>query len=126
MSNSTTSSTNSTTNSTTALTGRIYRVISVSNPGVVYIGSTFDTLPSRMAKHRYACKAASQGRFHWVSVADVLQYGDAKIELVETYKCASKAELELREREIIHSTVCVNVYHNPNRKRGVVRPATQN
>ena len=101
-----------------ALTGRIYRVISPSN-GSVYIGSTFDTLPSRMAKHRYACKAAAQGRFHWLSVSDVLRHGDAKIELVETYKCRSKTELELREREIIHATAsCVNVYHNPHRRRG--------
>jgi hypothetical protein len=76
----------------------------------VYIGSTIDTLPNRLNKHKadYRCGRGVR------SIEMFEEYGidNVYIELIELYPCSCKAELERREgqlqREYIGKGLAVN------------------
>jgi adenylate kinase family enzyme len=84
---------------------KIYQIIPTCEheEGDVYIGSTTRLLCERIANHRKPNNTTK---------ADILfkKYGkeNCKIELVETYPCNSREELNKREGEIIRSRMCVN------------------
>ena len=82
--------------------GKIYRLVS---GGLVYYGSTIETLSNRLSKHKYKWKNTNNGttsRLLYENNSDVL------IELVEEYPCENKKELEKRERWWIENNECVN------------------
>ena len=81
--------------------GKIYKIISPSNPDLVYYGSTIQKLCVRMSSHRCGIKNTCSSK-------NILQYDDAKIILVETYPCKSKEELISKEAEYIRNNNCVN------------------
>jgi len=84
--------------------GKIYKIVS-SKTDKVYIGSTVHKLPSRMSSHRRTYKQYQAGGITYhVSSSDIFPFGDAEIIMVESYPCASKYELETRERYWIERT----------------------
>lgn len=105
---------------------RIYAIRSPNHPGF-YIGSTAAPLSRRMAQHRYTHKKNDNPTLTSNIIMDA---GDAYIELIECYPCASKQELEKREGELIRATEgCINAkiagrtgaeYYADNRERLLV------
>lgn len=88
--------------------GKIYRIV-CDTTGLVYYGSTCDTLGRRLAKHRYQYKVFLENNkdHHTTSIA-VLENDNYKIVLVEHVSCGSKEELLMRERFYIENNICVN------------------
>ena len=68
---------------------KIYKVVSMNNPELVYYGHTCDTLSRRFSKHKCPSnKSISK---------EIIDLGDAVILLVETYPCISDNEARARE-----------------------------
>ena len=65
----------------------------------IYIGSTTQTLSRRLSMHKSGKPCSS---------SQILQYPDCYIELLESYACANKNELNRREGELIRTMDCVN------------------
>jgi hypothetical protein len=85
--------------------GKIYRLVC---NGLVYYGSTKQSLKDRIRAHRAHYNQHLNGKGHYYASFEILKLGDCKIELVEDYPCSSKKELELREKYYITSFECVN------------------
>lgn len=85
--------------------GKIYKITSEQTDRI-YIGSTCNILSARMSQHRYD---NNNGRGNATS-REILQYPDAKIELIEAWPCENKQQLLHRER--FHAeqnqNICVN------------------
>lgn len=88
--------------------GKIYSLRSRSRPDLEYIGSTVQRLSQRLYGHRCDYKRYQAGNYHYTSSYQILELGDAYIELVEYYPCETKAELDRREGEVQRATDCVN------------------
>ena len=86
--------------------GKIYKIWSLQTDKI-YIGSTTDTLSRRLAGHKQDfkrdCSCYSK---------DILKYGDAKIELIETFPCNIKEELYAREGHHIRLNKDFIINHN--------------
>jgi hypothetical protein len=77
--------------------GKIYTIRSYQTDKY-YIGSTATTLPKRLYKHRRDKRHYDKtGSGANITSFKILEYDDAYIELLETFPCNSKAELEARE-----------------------------
>ncbi len=88
--------------------GKVYAIRSHKN-NLVYIGSTIQSLPKRMYEHRNRFNRWKAGKRHYTSSFDLLEHGDAYIELIEHYPCADRSELRRRHGEIVRGTPhCVN------------------
>jgi hypothetical protein len=83
--------------------GKIYSIRSHMTE-MIYIGSTCNTLSRRMANHKDTMKRWKSGVGAKTTSYDILEYGDAYIELIEEYPCNSKILLEKREGEIMRAT----------------------
>lgn len=89
--------------------GKIYRVV-CNKTGLVYIGSTYDTLTQRLCSHRSDYRKWSVDKTkNTCSSIKVLENEDYDIILIENYPCNSKDELHSRERYYIEQMECVNV-----------------
>ena len=89
---------------------KIYKIVDISYTGK-YIGSTYDTLSSRMTKHRCDYRRFKKGEYHYVSVFDLFdKYGleNCKIELIEHYPCENIDEQRKREGYHIQNEDCIN------------------
>lgn len=74
--------------------GRIYRIVSPSLPDKVYIGScSHKWLSQRWANH--LCDYRHNRNY--TSAWELLDMGDAKLELIENFPCNTKDELRDRE-----------------------------
>lgn len=83
--------------------GKIYKIV-CNITGEVYIGSTTDTLSSRLSKHKYDInnkKTPSMSKH-------ILNRGDYKIELIKDYPCNNRRELEEEEQKNINKSNCIN------------------
>ncbi len=82
--------------------GKIYKIVS-PNHTKVYIGSTVKTLDDRFSNHKSRHNCCS---------TEIIDVGDARIELIEFFPCFDKAELEDREGEVqlMDWDGCVNRY----------------
>ena len=80
--------------------GKIYSIRSRSRDDLVYVGSTCCGLSVRFGQHKLVGNKASSKQ--------IVELGDAYIELIENYACGSKEELNRREGQLIRSMVCVN------------------
>ena len=92
------------------LNTQIYKIVDNSYTEQ-YIGSTYDTLSSRMTKHRCDYRRYKKGEYHYVSVFDLFDkydVGNCKIELVEHYPCETKEEQRTREGYHIRKENCIN------------------
>ena len=81
----------------------IYKITS-PNTDKIYIGCTTKTLIERLNMHKY-----NKDR-HNTTSKEILDAGDATIELIEKLECNDKKELYQKEREYISSNkdICVN------------------
>ena len=76
-----------------------------------YIGSTIESLSTRLAHHRYKYNRFKNGLYHYVSIYDLFdEFGidNCLIELLENYSCNSKDELRSREGYHIRQNECIN------------------
>lgn len=87
--------------------GKIYCIRSFQTD-MVYVGSTIQSLSMRMAGHRRCYKKYLNGKYNYVSSFEILQYGDAYIELIKLYPCSSNSELVREEGQFIRVMNCVN------------------
>ena len=85
--------------------GKIYKIESLIGNCTYYGSTTKKYLCDRLSGHVYAYKKNEN-----ITSSKVLQYPDAKIELVELYPCNSKDELNKREGYYIKNNDCVNKY----------------
>jgi len=84
----------------------IYRLYSITNPELIYIGSTTKPLPVRLAGHvldHYQVKCGNTSKK--VSSFDVIETGHYGIELLE--ECSIKERFKV-EQKWIDSSKCVN------------------
>jgi len=95
--------------------GKIYSIRSVSRPDLVYVGSTVQPLSKRFGRHKTPANHTTSKQ--------VIDIGDAYIELIEMYPCDNIEQLRQREGEIMRSMDCVNKNairfdcpHKPGRK----------
>jgi len=82
--------------------GKIYKIVS-NYTDDIYIGSTIQTLSKRMGGHRSRLKKYLTNKHTHTMACDICKFQDAKIYLIEEYKCESKIELEKRERYFIET-----------------------
>lgn len=88
--------------------GKIYAIRS-HQTNDIYIGSTCQSLCYRMSGHRVAYKRFLNGNTTCIiSSFQILQHGDAYIELFEVFPCESRQELHKKEGQIIRQLECVN------------------
>ena len=82
--------------------GKIYKIVCYAK-GLVYYGSTIQTLKRRLSKHKsnYKCGENCSSKL-------VLENNDFEIILIENYQCDSKQELLDREGFYIRNNVCIN------------------
>ena len=75
-----------------------------------YIGSTTQKLCKRFGDHKIKYKLYLDAKHHFVTSFNLLELGDAYIELLEEMNCDNKTQLEKREGELIreHKNDCVN------------------
>jgi hypothetical protein len=86
---------------------KIYKIWSISTDEI-YIGSTTQTLSKRIGGHRTKYKSYQNGKYRYITSFKILEYGDAKIELIEKFECKCKDELTAREGYYIRKMECVN------------------
>ena len=79
---------------------KIYKIVSMNNPEMVYYGHTCQTLSQRFASH----KTPSNGSTSKI----VIEKGDAIILLVEEYPCETEMEAITREAFYVLNFPCVN------------------
>lgn len=82
---------------------KIYKLYSISNPDLIYYGSTTQRLCQRLAEHVRNYKIGKNG-----SSKSILETGDYQIKLVEHYPCNNNEELIKKEGEYIKNNNCVN------------------
>lgn len=83
---------------------KIYKILSPSNPELVYYGSTILDLDIRLNNHTAQYKSKKSGS----SINKIVCYDDAIIQLVENYPCNNRKELLNREGYYIQNNTCVN------------------
>ena len=83
--------------------GKIYQIV-CNITGEVYIGSTCCSLEERLRLHR---SKRTNERPREVS-KQIIDRGDYYIELLETYPCENRHELELKETEYQKNINCIN------------------
>ena len=89
---------------------KIYKIVD-NGYTKCYIGSTYNALCKRMYKHREAYKRYLDGKCQRTTSYELFdEFGvdNCKIELVESYPCCSRDELNAREGYWIRQTECVN------------------
>jgi hypothetical protein len=87
--------------------GKIYLVKSDKCKDI-YVGSTTQELGTRMIVHKSMYKRWKNNESAYYTCFDIMDHGDAYIELYEEFPCESKKELTAREGEVIQSINCVN------------------
>tara|TARA_R110001606_G_C14906204_1_gene594701 strand:+ start:81 stop:530 length:450 start_codon:yes stop_codon:yes gene_type:complete len=86
--------------------GKIYKIYSVINPEVFYIGSTFqENLLCRLAQHKCYYKNNYKRKY---TSSKVFELGETKIELIKVIKCCNKTELDRAEGILIKELKSVN------------------
>ena len=88
--------------------GKIYTIRSYQTDKI-YIGSTTQSLSKRLSCHKSNYKNYLDGKYHKITSFDIIEYGDAYIELLEAYPCDNKMMLDKKEGGCIRAEPnCVN------------------
>jgi len=66
-------------------TGRIYRIVCLSNPEIQYVGSTYDTLRNRLQQHKQNYPTGSISLYEYIK-KDPLGWNNFKMILIKEYK----------------------------------------
>jgi flagellar biosynthesis GTPase FlhF len=86
--------------------GKVYKIV---GNGKIYVGSTTSRrLSKRFAVHRCHYKNHKEEKGGYVTSFECFDDPECRIELLETYPCDSKDELEKCERKWIEALDCVN------------------
>ena len=97
--------------------GKIYKFINTDGD-VVYVGSTKNSLEKRMSMHKYNynhVEGMQQNLYRWLRENGGFE--SITIELVEKYPCATKQELEARERYWIEQLKPITNHIIPTRTK---------
>jgi len=87
---------------------KIYQIVCLTT-GECYIGSTTQaTLAQRLSGHCAHFKAWKNGNPNFVSSFTIIERGNYRIELIESFPCESRDQLNAREGFHIRNMVCVN------------------
>tara|TARA_R110000868_G_C10592540_1_gene739728 strand:+ start:107 stop:670 length:564 start_codon:yes stop_codon:yes gene_type:complete len=87
---------------------KIYKITS-SQTDKCYIGSSCEKyLSARIAKHNNHYKRYCNGKMNYITSFEIIQFKDAKIELLELCPCNIKEELNVCEGKWIKQLDCVN------------------
>jgi adenylate kinase family enzyme len=87
--------------------GRVYKITS-EKAGLVYIGSTSNTLGERLYRHKCDMKRWLAGKKKYGEAYKLLEFDDAKMELIEELEVADRNELFKREGYYQRTMECVN------------------
>jgi hypothetical protein len=89
---------------------KIYKIWSPQTE-LIYIGSTTQTLCQRFTDHKKLFNQYKEGITNYTSSFKILEYEDAKIELIEEVNCENKEQLRRSEGELIrqYKDICVNL-----------------
>ena len=87
--------------------GKIYKIIDVGYTKC-YIGSTVESLSTRMSHHRATFKTISNSSCSSVLMFEEFGLDNCKIELIENFPCNNKEELHAREGFHIQHNDCIN------------------
>ena len=79
---------------------KIYKIVSMNNPELVYYGHTCQTLAQRFSSHKKTSNTTTSKQ--------IIDKGDAMILLVENYPCISEDEANVREAFYILNNPCIN------------------
>ncbi len=80
--------------------GKIYKIID-NTSNMVYVGSTYKTLQQRLNGHEQQFKTFKAGKHHYITSFKILENNNYKIELIESFPCETKQELNKREGNIL-------------------------
>jgi hypothetical protein len=86
--------------------GKIYTIRNITDDTMIYVGSSIDTLPKRLGKHKADCKSGKR-----ISLYNYIENNDWSnwyIEWYEDFPCNSKQELNRREGEVIREIGTIN------------------
>jgi len=89
--------------------GKIYKLVS-KNTNQIYIGSTINSLSSRLSQHVHHYRLYKLGKYNYLTSFIILDAGDYSVELIEKYPCSGIKELNVREGQIMleNPDICVN------------------
>ena len=87
--------------------GKIYKIIDTGYTKC-YIGSTVESLSTRMSHHRATFKTISHSSCSSVLLFKEFGLENCKIELIENFPCNNREELHAREGYHIQQTECIN------------------
>jgi hypothetical protein len=90
---------------------KIYKIWSPQTE-LIYIGSTTQKyLCQRLTNHIVDYNNYNKNKKKFISSFHIIKYGDYKIELLETFECNNKEELNKREGELQreYRDICVNI-----------------
>ena len=88
--------------------GKIYCIRSDKTDDI-YLGSTAQPyLSQRFSKHKSDYRGYLEGKSPYLTSFEIIQYGDAYIELICDYPCNSKADLNREEGKYQREMKCVN------------------
>ena len=66
-----------------------YKITS-TNTDKVYVGSTEQDINERLQKHETHYRLFKDGKFHYITCFEILEFKDYKIELLENKICESE------------------------------------
>lgn len=94
--------------------GKIYKIVS-DGTDMIYIGSTIETLETRMQGHRSTYNMYLSGKKGFFGACPMFEFGDPKIVLIENFPCNTEEELNRREQyyiDLFKGTVGANNVSN--------------
>ena len=87
---------------------KIYKIV-CNITGLVYIGSTSQTLNQRLQEHKRQYKYYMNEYYLYVSSFKIIENQNYDIILIEDFPCERKEQLHARERYWIENIECVNM-----------------
>jgi hypothetical protein len=88
---------------------KIYKIV-CNITGLIYIGSTSQTLTRRIQDHKKNYKRYLNEKYDFTSSFKIIENNNYDIILVEDFPCEKKYQLHARERYWIENTECVNMF----------------
>ena len=86
---------------------KIYKIV-CNITGLIYIGSTSQTLCQRLQEHKRCYKKFLNEKYNYTTSFKIIENNNYDIILLEDFPCERKEQLHARERFWIENTECVN------------------
>ena len=89
--------------------GQIYKLWSLDNPNMVYVGSTCQPLYKRLSQHKKGWKGWKRTGAKYMRSCDMFENcQEVKIELIEESPCDNRQQLVKTEGKYIRGIDCIN------------------